>query len=139
MPLYEYYCQACEVSHEVRHSIHQTDPAVCPDCSQPMTREITVPLMIISKEGGLANHKEAEHKKKVKDPDRAVKMRKKAFGHDAVGDPSMKNDPRHVIRRGKTLGGQEKEVDKREFVKAAAKDNAIVKQAYDAIHKKGKK
>lgn len=81
----------------------------------------------------LADHKENEHTKKVKDPERAVRSRKRAFGHDAVGDPSMETDPIHVVKRGRTLGGQQKDVDKGEFIKAAARDDKMVEVAQKAI------
>ena len=81
-----------------------------------------------------AEHKEAEHHKKVKDPERAVKSRKKAFGHDAVGDPKMESDARHLVK-GRVLGGQQKEIDKKEFIQTAAKSDHIVKVAQDALKK----
>lgn len=83
----------------------------------------------------MADRKELEHTKKVKDPERAVKMRKKAFGTDSVGNPSMKADPKHVVKRGKTLGGQQKEIDRGEFIKAAAKDPGMVQVAQNALKK----
>lgn len=87
----------------------------------------------------MADRKETEHRKKVKDFDRAVRMRKKAFGRDAVGDPVEKPDPRHVIRKGRTLGGQQVEVDKKEFIKAAARDPAMVKIAQESLKKNKRK
>jgi len=81
------------------------------------------------------DYKESEHTKKVKDFDRAVKKRKKLFGRDAVGDPPGKADPRHIIKRGRTLGGQQKEVDKGEFIKAASRDSHMVEVAKRAIKK----
>jgi len=89
--------------------------------------------------GSLDDHKEVEHTKKVKDPERAVKSRKKAFGSDAVGDPSMQTDPRHVVKRGRTLGGQQKDIDKGEFIKAAAKDDHMVNEAIKAVNKSNSK
>ena len=83
----------------------------------------------------MEDRKEAEHTKKVKDPDRAIRMRKKAFGKESVGDPSMKTDPKHVIKRGRTIGGQQKEVDKGEFIKAAAKDPGMVQIAQNVLKK----
>lgn len=88
--------------------------------------------------GSIEDYKESEHTKKVKDPERAVKSRKSAFGHDAVGDPSMTTDPRHVVKRGRTLGGQQKDIDKAEFIKAAAKDDYAVDQAIKAVQKADK-
>lgn len=100
-----------------------------------MKRQISLGSYIITKgiKGSLEDYKELEHTKKVKDPERAVKSRKKAFGTDAVGDPGMTTDPRHIIRRGRTLDGQQKEVDKKEFIIAAAKDNHMVNEALKAI------
>ncbi len=98
-----------------------------------MTKQIGVGLAVLVKNGGVADHKESEHKKKVHDRERSVKMRKKAFGSDSVGDSVDRPDPRHIVRRGKTLGGQQKEVDKSEFIKAAAKDPLIVEQCEKAL------
>ena len=116
---------------------------VCPECSANMRKEIGTGAVI--RIGGFGEHKtradrkEADHMKKVKDMERAVRMRKKAFGHDAVGDPVDKPDPRHIVKKGRTLGGQQMEVDKTEFVKAAAKDPGMVKVAADALAKAKKK
>ena len=108
----------------------------CPECdNSKMTKLFSVGLAIMVKNGGVADHKESEHKKKVHDRERSVRMRKKAFGSDAVGDPVDRPDPRHILKRGKTLGGQQKEVDKTEFIKAAAKDPLMVKKAQDALKK----
>lgn len=110
-------------------------PHLCPECDQPMIKQIGTGIAVIVKSGGVEQHKESEHKKKVKDKERAVRMRKKAFGHDAVGDPVDKPDPRHIVKRGRTLGGQETEIDKGEFIKAAAKDNLMVEKALKAVKK----
>lgn len=137
MPCYDYFCAKCDLVDEVSHSIHKDPTIRCSECKTQMKRIVTGGAYIIS--GGtkdtLEDHREKEHQKKVKDPERAVKSRKKAFGHDAVGDPSMQSDPRHVVRRGRTLGGQQKEVDKREFIKAAAKDEGMVRAAQESLKK----
>lgn len=83
--------------------------------------------------GTIEDHKENEHKKKVKDPERAIKLRKKAFGHDEVGNPSMQSDPKHIVKRGRVLDGQTQEIDKKEFIKAAAKDPVMVHKAQQAL------
>ena len=114
---------------------------LCPDCEKPMIKQIGVGIYVITTGVGdtSEDRKQREHTKKVKDFDRAIKMRKRAFGSDAVGQPTNdKADPRHVVRRGRTLGGQQKEIDKKEFIQAAAKDPLMVKKAQDAI-KKSKK
>lgn len=140
MPIYDYKCPECEQVEEIQHSIHKNPKYKCSNCKTQMERQISMGSYLITKgiKGSLEDHKESEYTKKVKDPERAVKSRKKAFGTDAVGDPSMQTDPRHVVRRGRTLGGQQKEVDKKEFIKAAAKDNYMVNEALKIVKKKNK-
>lgn len=138
MPCYDYECPECKQAEEIQHSIHKNPKYKCSNCGIKMERLISTGSYVITKglKGSLEDHKEAEHSKKVKDPERAVKARKKAFGHDAVGDPGMTSDPRHVIRRGRTLGGQQKDIDRGEFIKAAAKDDHIVEQCIKATKNK---
>jgi len=133
LPCYEYKCSKCDCLTEVFHSMSDESKHNCPECNNIMDKQVSRVRMAV-KSGTLANHRENEHTKKVKDYERAVRSRKKAFGRDAVGDPLDTNDPRHVIK-GKTLGGQQKEVDKGEFIHAAAKDNYMVAKAQEAIKK----
>jgi putative FmdB family regulatory protein len=140
MARYDYQCEACQTTSEVMHGMKESPTIKCPDCGKKMIRLISADFTVkIGHFRSREERMEEEHKKKVKDPERAVRARKKMFGHDSVGDPSMKTDPKHIIRRGKTVAGQQVEVDKKEFVKAAAKDPLLVKKAQDALQKKGKK
>lgn len=138
MPTYDYQCSVCEQIEEIRHSIHENPKIICTTCMSKMTRLIGNSSYVITSgiKGSLEDHREKEHTKKVKDPERAIKSRKKQFGHDAVGDPSMQSDPRHVIKRGRTLGGQQKDIDKAEFIKAAAKDDYTIEQCIKATKNK---
>lgn len=135
MPLYDYKCPNCDQVEEIQHSIHKNPKFECSNCDTKMERQISLGSYVITGglKGSLEDHKESEHTKRVKDPERAVRSRKRAFGHDAVGDPSMSTDPRHIVKRGRTLGGQQKEIDKGEFIKAAAKDPLMVKKAQEAL------
>ena len=137
MPCYDYCCPECESVQEISHSIHKNPTIKCSECDTKMGRMITGGAYVIH--GGiqdsLEDRREKEHTKKVKDPERAVKMRKKEFGHDAVGDPRMETDPRHIVKRGRTLGGQQKEVDRDEFIRAAARDDYTVQTAQEALRK----
>lgn len=134
---YDYQCPACEQVEEVIHSIHKNPKITCSVCDVKMSRLIGYGGYVITKgiKGSLKDHKESEHTKKVKDPERAVRSRKKEFGHDAVGDPSMQSAPRHVIKRGRTLGGQQKDIDKNELTKALAKDDYAVQKAIESLKK----
>ena len=108
----------------------------CKKCKKKMIRIISGGCYISQGiKPRLEDQKESEHKKIVKDPERAHRKRKRQFGDDA-GSMVEKSDPRHVIKRGRTLGWQEKTVDKHEFIKAASKDSFMVQQAINAL--KGK-
>ncbi|MHA2281528.1 MAG: FmdB family zinc ribbon protein [Promethearchaeota archaeon] len=137
---YDYKCPACEQIDEVFHSMMENPDITCQSCLIKMERMISYGSYLITGgiKGSLTDRKESEHSKKVKDPERAVRSRQKAFGRDAVGDPSMQTDPRHIVKRGRTIGGQQTEVDKAEFIKAAAKDDAMVNQAIKVVEKSGK-
>ena len=42
MPVYEYYCQACENLYDLRRAMaERDDPAPCPICSAPGRRQIS--------------------------------------------------------------------------------------------------
>lgn len=142
MPTYDYACEECEFADEIRHEMAETKKYKCPECGHRyLEKQISANFYIAQSYHAaptLKDHKQTEHTKKVKDFDRSIRKRKKQFGTDAVGAPVDKADPKHVIK-GRTLGGQEMEVDKREFVKAAAKDPAMVKTAQDALKKAKKK
>lgn len=138
MPNYDYKCQECDRIDEIFHSMMENPKITCHSCLNKMERLISCGSYVITGgvKGSLSEHKESEHTKKVKDPERAVKSRKRAFGRDAVGDPGMQTDPRHIVKRGRTIGGQQKEVDRHEFIKAAAQDDYILEQCIKATKNK---
>lgn len=136
---YEYRCDKCDVEIEVQHGMKENPTIKCENCKKNMYRKISVPYVVISKTNTMANRKESEHKKKVKDLERAVKNRKKHFGGEAVGTPVDKPDKKHIIKKGRTIGGQQTEVNKADFIKAAAKDNYAVKVAQEALKKSNSK
>jgi len=139
MPHYDYACQ-CGTIIELFHMMSDDTEKICPNCQKIMQKQIGMGYLASKgMKPTLEDHKESEHNKKVKDPERAVKMRKKAFGHDAVGDPSYTTDPRHIVKRGRTIAGQQKEVDRQEFIKSAAKDDYIVDKCLKAQNKEQKK
>ncbi len=139
MACYDYRCNDCCCVFEVHHGMSEQPIVNCAECGSTNTAKKISASFYVSQSyhpgGTFEDHRESEHRKKVKDPDRAVRMRKQAFGHDEVGDPKMESDPRHIVRRGRALGGQQTEVNKQEFIKAAARDPAMVKLAQDAIQK----
>ena len=136
MPNHDFLCNKCETIVEISHSMSDSSPKICEKCGSEMIKQISCGY-IASKgfKPTLADNKETDHGKKVKDLERAVKMRKRAFGHDAVGDPVDRPDPKHIVKRGKVLGGQEKEIDRNEFIKSTAKDPFIVDQCKKILDK----
>lgn len=137
IPTYDYYCEKCDETVEIMHMMSDDSSRLCESCGKQMKKQISSTFYVSSgMKPTMADRKETEHSKKVKDPERAVNMRKRAFGKEAVGDPSMKTDPRHIVKRGKTIGGQQKDIDKGEFIKAASKDPGMVKIAQEALRKK---
>ena len=136
MPCYDYCCASCEIVEEIIHSIKKNPKIICKKCSSKMERMIGLGTYIVSKgiKQSLDNHKESEHKKKTKDPERALRKRIKLLGKDEVGEPKFKSDPRHLIK-GRALAGQQKEVDRRELTVALSKDDYAVHAAQEALKK----
>jgi len=138
MPTYDYHCDKCGHDTEIFHMMSDESRHLCPECNAVMTKQISSGYLASgSFKPTLADMRESEHTKKVTDKERAIKSRKKAFGHDAVGDPVDKPDPEHAIR-AKVLAGSEQEVDKGAFIKAAAKDPATVELCKNALNKQNK-
>jgi len=138
MPCYDYTCKRCELTVEIFHTMSSKKKYKCPECNSKMIKLIGYGYFASSMKPSISDYKESEHKKKVKDPERAVRNRKREFGHDAVGDPSMITDPMHIIKKGRTLGGQQKDIDKKEIIKAAAKDDYVVDQCIQSVRNKKK-
>lgn len=139
MPTYDYKCPQCEEIVEIMHSMSCEDEFLCSECQVAMEKQLSCTFYVANSMGPtIADRKEEEHQKKVKDPDRARRKRIKEFGSDAVGVPTDKPDPKHIVKRGKTVGGKQMEVDKKEFTKALAKDPMAVKIAQNVVKNKKK-
>ena len=139
MPTYEYACEKCGFENEIRHGMTKTKKIKCPKCGHKyLEKQISSTFYVAQNYHAgptISDHKEEENTKKVKDLDRAVKSRKRQFGTDAVGNPVDTPDPKHIIK-GRTLGGQQMDVDKKEITKALAKDNYAVDIAQKIIKQK---
>ncbi len=139
MPTYDYLCNDCGQMTEIMHAMSDESTHRCPECDTVMSKQIGMGYLAThSFKPSLADLRETDHTKKVKDKERAITMRKRAFGHDAVGDPVDQPDRSHIIKKGRTIGGQQMEVDKKDFIKAAAKDPAMVKIAQDVVKQEKK-
>lgn len=137
MPTYDYTCDKCKSTKEIIHSIHKNPVFKCEKCKSKLRREVGIGAFVATNmQGTLEDHKEGEYKKKTSDLERAIKKRKSLFGSSDVGSPVDKPNPKHIIRRGKHIAGQEQEVDKQEFIKAAAKDPHTVNLCKAIVDKK---
>ena len=136
MPHYDYCCEECGYDTEIFHMMSDSSSRLCPECESVMIKQMGTGYLASSGfKPTSEDRKESEYTKKVRDKERSVKSRRKAFGHDAVGDPVDTPDSMHIIKKGKTLGGQQMEVDKKEFIKAAAKDPLMVHKAQEILKK----
>lgn len=136
MALYDYQCSKCGFIKEVRHLMSEKPAIKCPECKAKMHQTISGTAYIAIGTGkSIEQHKEEEYMKKVKDPERAARMRKKAFGKDSVGDPPDKNDPRHIVKKGRYKDGGTMDVDKDAVIKAVAKDDAAFNHVQKALKK----
>ena len=135
MPTYNYVCKKCNNDVDIMHMMSDDSKRKCSECGCVMEKQIGCGYLALKGfKPSLADHRESEHTKKVKDKERAHRRRRKAFGQDSVGNSVDVPDPKHLIR-GRTLGGQFQDVDKKEIVKALAKDNFGVEIAKRALNK----
>ena len=139
MPNYLYTCEKCNNVYEIRHEMSCEDEYECPDCEgSVLIRKPCAGFYIAgSIKPTLEDIREENHKKKVKDPERAYKSRK-YFGDDGPTNVRDEPDPMRVIKRGKTLGGQQMEVEKKDLVKALAKDSYAVQKSIEILKKTSK-
>jgi len=133
VPTYDYGCKNCGNVMEVIHRMDEKPRIKCPECGKRMGMQFSSTFNVMMNiKGTVEDYREREHKKKVKDPERAVRMRKKMFGKEAVGDPCMKSDPKKVIKK-KIIKEGGATVDKKDFIKKAARKEGVVRQAQEVL------
>lgn len=127
IPTYDYLCEKCDHTEEVVHSMNDDSPQMCPECKSKMQKQIGLGHMIIKGSGDPSD----VVNRQIKDrEERAKDLRNKPVQRSHEGTGSGE---------GRALGGQHFEVDKAEFIKAAAKDPATVKLAQEALKKQKQK
>ena len=136
MPTYDYYCRKCDCLVEIFHMMSDESKRRCSECKSIMQKQLGCGYLVSKGlKPTMEDTRENEHQKKVTDKERAYKMRRKAFGSD-VKVPIEKADPKHVVKKGRTLGGQQMNIDKQEFIKSAAQSDYIVDVAKKALKPK---
>lgn len=122
MPTYDYLCESCNASTEIFHAMFDDSPRMCPECNHEMTKLISAGYALIH-----PANPQSQLQKDIKErEERAKDLRNKPVSRSHAGTGSGK---------GKALGGQHMEIDKQEFIKAAAKDPLIVEQCKKALKK----
>jgi DNA-directed RNA polymerase subunit RPC12/RpoP len=142
MPEYDYRCVECE--HEQSqfrsmkecHKLDEIDPAfACTECHKRGTMKRVVSNFQVKDESRIRLNgdpkKEAQYEKRAKDPDRARRLRRKKFGTDGI---SITKSP-HYHKEKQIKAQGKSDVDKKEFVKAAAQNPNAVAAAAKAIGK----
>ena len=140
MPIYDYRCPSCSVVFEIYHTMSDTSDKLCTNCNTKMNKLVSV-AYLASKgfKPTLEDLREVDHTKKVKDKERARTKRRKLFGSTDTGDQVEKPADCHVIKRGKTITGQQIEVDKNSLIQALAKDDYSVQKAAEVLNSNASK
>jgi putative FmdB family regulatory protein len=140
MPIYEYQCIKCSNVQEQFllmskvHGLDKIDPKLrCDECSKlnVMKRVVSSSIQVKDPSRIRLNgdpKKEAEYEKRAKDPERARRNRRHKFGCDGI---SITQSP--FYKKEKRIKAQGKnDVDKKEFIKAAARNPNAIKAAMKA-------
>lgn len=131
MPIYSFqHPKTGEVYDVLRKFSESGDPYVVDGVE--CIKLINMPQIRIS-EAGPDRHerKEMDHAKKVKDPERARKMRKDKFGVEGI---SITKSPEfHKAKNIKAKGSSD--VDKKQFIQSAAKNPNALAAAQKALKK----
>ena len=140
MPIYDYRCPSCSLVFEIHHTMSDVSDKLCTSCNTKMNKLVSV-AYLASKgfKPTLEDLREVDHTKKVKDKERAIRKRRKIFGSTDVGEPVDKPADCHVIKRGKTITGQQIDVDKNSLIQALAKDDYSVQKAVEALNSNASK
>jgi len=152
MPTYAYKCNRCNKGFEAfsksfrKENIGEgVSDVFCPTCKvskviRVWPNELDISVTI----GEIRDRRDKEdedNKKRVKDPDRAMRNRKKSFGSDNVNvsksDLAKREHKIHKQIVPKAQGSTQ-DIDKTEFIKAAARNPNAVKAAEAVLKKAGK-
>lgn len=137
IPIYEFSCNECNHQFDVftkTFSLKESS-VICEQCGKKSCKkQISVPQVKIG-ENKPDRYERAEksHMSKVKDPERARRMRKKKFGTEGI---SITKSPYYHKEKRVKAQGTSQEVDKKTFIQAAAKNPNALKAAVDVVNKK---
>jgi predicted nucleic acid-binding Zn ribbon protein len=132
MPIYQFKHPKTNKIYDVMRSFAQSsDPYVAPD-GVVCEKVISAPAIRIGDaQPDRYERKEKAHMEKVKDPDRARRLRKQKFGTEGISitkSPYYKKD-----KRVKAQGNND--VDKKTFIKHAAQNPNALAAAKKALRK----
>ena len=152
MPSYSFQCLNCETKFEIfsksfrkENTGDKVSDVPCESCSSADVMRIWPDEMNISV--NISDFRDRQekvdeyNKKKAKDPERADKNRRKFFGSDNVnaGKSSLAGKDHKIQRKFiPKESGTTADIDKDEFIRAAAKNPKAVKAAEEVLKKHGK-
>lgn len=138
MPNYEFkHPKTGKIFEDIRTFSRADDPFVAPD--GVVCVRCTVPSSFMFNMGeekpDRYERKEVDHQKKVKDPERARRLRKKKFGTEGI---SITKSPYYHKEKRIKAKGTSSEVNRVDFVKNAAKNPNAVAAAQRILNQKSK-
>jgi predicted nucleic acid-binding Zn ribbon protein len=142
MPTYDFVCDNCGNEFGVFFKSMKESPSVgsihnipCEMCKNVGVRRIysTEVNFYVTEGSTRAGQKESDHRKRVKDPDRAQRQRKNLLGSDAV---SISKSPHFHKEKRIKAKGTTSDINKSDFVKMAAKNPNAVQAAIDVVNRK---
>src|SRR5438270_2554215 len=105
MPIYDYACQNCGHVVEVIHGVHDTGPAVCPQCGGPMRKLLSRPA-IHFKGSGWAKNDRVNRGQPVKAPTAGEKEGKSTDAQPASTETAKTDSkPAPTASSGDSTGG----------------------------------
>lgn len=135
MPLYEYkHPKTGEIFEDIRTFANGDKPFVADDgvkCPRIMSTSFS--LIIGEAKPDRYERKEMDHGKKVKDPERARRMRKNKFGTEGI---SITKSPHYHKQKRVKAQGTTNDIDKKDFIKSAARNPNAIAAAENVLKKR---
>lgn len=137
MPIYELSCKKCHHQFDVYSKTFSFDSSTieCENCGKKgCEKQFTTPMIQICPDRpDRYERAESSHREKVKDPERARRMRKKKFGTEGI---SITKSPYYHKEKRVKAQGTSQEVDKKSFIQNAARNPNAMKAAINVLNKK---
>lgn len=103
MPAYDYFCEKCDITVEIYHSMTETPEILCEKCNSPMRRIVSGGMGHIIKGGGTRSQTWAQRHGHKKDssrttPTEAAQMKGLEKMGEVQNAAAKSADPYHAFR-----------------------------------------